>query len=84
MTTTQATTNHARREWTWRARGLERQLERAEQFLRQQPGDEALITIRDLLAAAIQRCERGEVGTGEADAVATLARLALDARAGGR
>ena len=83
MATPQPTRNHARREFTWRARGLNRQLARAELLLEQRPGDATMTEIRDVLAAAIQRAERAEVGAGEGDALATIARLALDL-AGGR
>jgi hypothetical protein len=86
---TPAPANHATREWTWRARALTRQLDRAGLLLQQQPGDASLVEIRAILAAAVKRCERGEVGSGEADAIAALAQQALNAtealaRAGGR
>jgi hypothetical protein len=78
MTIAEPTRNTAAREFTWRARALERQVQRAEQLASLWPADPVLGEIRDLLAAAVQRCERGEVGAGEADALATLARLTLD------
>ena len=86
---TPAPANHATREWTWRARGLNRQLDHANLLLQRRPGDASLVESSAILAAAVERCQRGEVGSGEADAIAALAGLALNAtealaRAGGR
>ena len=43
-----------------------------------------LARVRAQLRAALGRCERGELGAGEAGAIACLARLTLEALAGGR
>jgi hypothetical protein len=64
---------------------LTRQLARADELLRQDPGDQMLVEIRDRLAAALE----AEGTTGLAKATAALARQALNAtealrRAGGR
>jgi hypothetical protein len=70
MTIAEPIPNHAAREFSWRTRALKRQLRRAE--------DLNAVAIRDQLAAAIGRCERGEVSSAEASALAEMARLALD------
>ena len=83
MAISEPTTNHATREFTWRTRALTRELARADDLLQRSPSP-ILIQVRAQLAAAVQRGERGEVGAGEADALATMARLAIEALAGGR
>jgi hypothetical protein len=58
---------------------LARQLARAEALLERDPDDAGLVEIRELLAAAIQSHDRGELSSAQAEAMAALACQALNA-----